>query len=156
MTKNWYQQVSFKKAVFSKLRQLRAEGKLTIGQLVTLQRMVALGQQSKRSYAALAKWCQVSRSTISRTLNVAEALGIIERHSNRRRYWDGERVRVVRDIVTLCFLTVSSKVQKEPESESFVSLGSLLATKEPLDDGLAMALRKLRSSIENSGRWSTA
>lgn len=149
------QVVSFKRDVFSYLRRLRAQGYLTLGQLIALQRIAALGPHIKRSYAALAKWCQVSRSTITRTLAIAERIGLISRHTKRRRYWDGERVRVVKDAVTLRFLRFSSSAQKKPESGSYISLGQLLAPFKPLDPLLAAALDKLERSLIKSGRMNS-
>lgn len=153
MSLNHLQEVSQKQAVFSRLRELRKQGKLTLGQLVALQRMAALGSRTKRSYAALSRWCQVSRSTITRTLNIAERLGIITRHSQRRKYWDGQRVRVVNDTIIVIFQAISSQVQNKPESGSLIYLEKLLVPNEPLDAGLEAALNKLKQSMQKSGRW---
>lgn len=122
-------------------------GELTYMQAHVLMSFAVLGFDFKRSYAALSRWSHVSRATIGRVLAVGERLGLLTRHSKRRKLWDGERIRIVRDIITVRLQRFSSSSQNEPESDSFVSLWSLIAPNVPIDGPLGEALRRLGRAI---------
>lgn len=122
-------------------------GELTYMQAHVLMSFAVLGFDFKRSYAALSRWSHVSRATIGRVLAVGERLGLLTRHSKRRKLWDGERIRIVRDIITVRLRRFSSSSQNEPESDSFVSLWSLIAPNVPIDGPLGEALRRLGRAI---------
>jgi hypothetical protein len=129
------------------VRAHRNAGELTYMQAGVLMAFAVLGFDFKRSYAALSRWAGVSRATIGRALAAGERLGLLTRHSKRRKLWDGERIRIVRDIITVRLRRFSSSSQNEPESDSFVSLWSLVAPNIPIDGLLGEALRRLGRSI---------